>query len=74
MGSRACLDDLEGSKMSLPHRVSNRSLSDLHPNHYKDFPFRKGERRRRMKLICKFVFVRVRVNVSCMFEPTGRLL
>lgn len=73
MGSRAGLGDFEGSKMSLPHRVSNHSLSDSHPNHYKDFPFRKGERMRRMKLICKFVFVRLRVSVSCMFEPTGRL-
>ena len=51
MGSRTGLDDLEGSKMSLPHRNSSHRLSDSQASHYTDFPFRKRVKRRRMKLI-----------------------
>ena len=57
MGSRAGLDDLEGSKMSLPQRDSNHRLSDSQASHYTDFPFRKEVKRGRMKLICGCVCV-----------------
>jgi hypothetical protein len=52
VGSRAGLDDLEGSKMSLSQLDSNHRFSDSQASHYTDFPFRKGVKRRRMKLIC----------------------
>jgi hypothetical protein len=63
VGSRASLDDLERSKMSLSHRDSNHRFSDSQASHYTDFPFRKG--RRRMKLICVLVCVCVCV-CACM--------
>ena len=87
MGSRAVLDHLEGSKISLPRRDSNHRLSDLQASHCTDFSFRKGVKSRRSKLVCGLclcmnvcvcvclcVCVFVRACTILIFEPTGRLI